>query len=269
MDHSQDRPRARGATRRVHQVGARPARDSPRQAIVGHASSVPSHDDLRDELAAAAREMQEDDSPQAAMERAVTLATQIIPGCEAAGVCVVYRGDRIDTHATSSDSLRQIDALQHELDEGPCLDALRENDTVVSDDLSTDDRWPTWGPQVVERLGLLSSVSYRLYSNDKDLGALNLYGKNRSAFTVEDIHDGLALAAHVGVALAAAQEVEQLEKALGGRTVIGQATGILMERFDLAPDRAFSVLSRMSQQRNVKIRQLAEEIVTTRRIPTT
>ena len=55
----------------------------------------------------------------------------------------------------------------------------------------------------------------------------------------------------------------------GGRTVIGQATGILMERFDLPPDRAFSVLSRMSQQQNVKLRELAEQIVTTRTVPTT
>ncbi len=127
---------------------------------------------------------------------------------------------RIDTHATSTDELRQVDALQHELDEGPCLDALQREDTVRSNDLSAG-----------------------------------------------DIHDGLALAAHVGVALAAAQEVENLEKALGGRTVIGQATGMLMERFDMSSDRAFSVLSRMSQQRNVKLRQLAEQIVTTRSMP--
>ena len=228
-----------------------------------------SQDDFRDELAAAAREMQDDDSPKEAMERAVVVATQIIPGCDEAGVCVVYRGDRIDTHATSSDSLRQIDMLQHKLDEGPCLDALRQDHTVLSNDLSKDDRWPSWGPQVVERLGLRSSVSYRLFSTDANLGALNLYAKEPSGFTDEDIHDGLALAAHVAVALAAAQEVEQLEKALGGRTVIGQATGILMERFDLDPDRAFSVLSRMSQQKNVKLRQLAEQIVTTRTVPTT
>lgn len=234
---------------------------------MGHASPVPPHDDFRDELATAAREMQEDSSPQEAMDRAVIVATKIIPGCDAAGVCVVYRGDRIDTHATSTDDLRQVDALQHELDEGPCLEALRKDHTVVSNDLTTDERWPTWGPEVVERVGMRSSVSYRLYSNDKDLGALNLYGTDTEAFTAEDIQDGLALAAHVGVALAAAQEVEQLEKALSGRTVIGQATGILMERFDLAPDRAFSVLSRMSQQKNVKLRVLAEQIVTTRTVP--
>lgn len=225
--------------------------------------------DFRDELAAAAREMQDDDSPKEAMQRAVQIATQIIPGCDAAGICVVYRGDRIDTHATSDDLVREIDALQHELNEGPCLDALREDHTVISLDLADDDRWPSWGPQVVEKLGLHSSVSYRLYSTDKDLGALNLYGRKASSFSSEDIADGLALAAHVGVALAAAQEVEHLERALSGRTVIGQATGILMERFDLVPDRAFSVLSRMSQQRNVKLRELAEQIVTTRTVPTT
>ncbi len=236
---------------------------------VSHAARVPPHDDFRDELAEAAREMQDDDSPKEAMERAVQIATKIIPGCHAAGICVVHRGERIDTHAASDDLVRRIDALQHELSEGPCLDALRKDHTVVSADLATDARWPSWGPQVVEQVGLSSSVSYRLYSTDKDLGALNLYGTEASAFTSEDIADGLALAAHVAVALAAAQEVEHLEHAMRGRTVIGQATGILMERFDLAPERAFSVLSRMSQQKNVKLRAIADEIVTTRKLPTT
>jgi len=64
------------------------------------------------------------------MERAVAIATEILPGCDAAGVCVVYRGDRIDTHATSADALREVDRLQHELEEGPCLDALQQYDTV-------------------------------------------------------------------------------------------------------------------------------------------
>lgn len=236
---------------------------------VSHAARVPPDDAFRDELAEAAREMQDDDSPKEAMERAVQIATKIIPGCHAAGICVVHRGERIDTHAASDDLVRRIDALQHELSEGPCLDALRKDHTVVSDDLATDARWPSWGPQVVEQVGLSSSVSYRLYSTDKDLGALNLYGTEASAFTSEDIADGLALAAHVAVALAAAQEVEHLEHAMRGRTVIGQATGILMERFDLAPERAFSVLSRMSQQKNVKLRAIADEIVTTRKLPTT
>ncbi len=106
---------------------------------------MPPHDVFRDELAEAARGMQDDDTPREAMERAVQIATRIIPGCHAAGICVVHRGERIDTHAASDDLVRRIDALQHELSEGPCLDALRQDHTVASNDLATDVRWPSWG----------------------------------------------------------------------------------------------------------------------------
>ncbi|HET8981621.1 MAG TPA: GAF domain-containing protein, partial [Pedococcus sp.] len=109
---------------------------------------MPTDEEFNRELAAAAREMQGEDSSRQAMERAVAIATEILPGCDAAGVCVVYRGDRIDTHATSNDTIRQVDALQHELQEGPCLEALRQHDTVQSRDLSVDERWPHWGPEV-------------------------------------------------------------------------------------------------------------------------
>ena len=231
-----------------------------------HAAMVPNHERFDRELAAAARDMQDEDGSRQAMDRAVSIATQILPGCDAAGVCVVYRGERVDTHATSHDALRQVDALQHRLKEGPCLDALRQQDTVQSDDLSIDERWPKWGSEVAS-LGFSSIVSYRLFSTDNTLGALNLYGKSRSAFTADDVHDGFALAAHIGVALAGAQEVENLEKALEGRTVIGQATGILMERFDLTSGRAFWLLSKISQDKNLKLRQLAEQIVQTRAVP--
>ena len=105
------------------------------------------------------------------------------------------------------------------------------------------------------------------FSIGGDLGVLSLYGTSRAAFTIDDVHDGLALAAHVGAALAVELEVEHLEAALRSRTVIGQATGILMERFGMAPDHAFSVLSRLSQQTNVKLRHLAEQIVRTRTLP--
>jgi hypothetical protein len=125
-------------------------------------------------------------------------------------------GKRVDTHATSNDALAQVDALQHELKQGPCLDALRQQDTVHSNDLSTDDRWPKWGPEVASRLGLFSIVSYRLFSTEANLGALNLYGSSKSAFTADDVHDGTALAAHIGVALAGAQEVENLGEGTGG-----------------------------------------------------
>lgn len=228
---------------------------------------MPDSGDFNRELAAAARGMQGEDSSQLAMERAVLVATEILPGCDAAGVCVVHRGERVDTHATSTAALRQVDALQHELTEGPCIDALQQHDTVSSADLSTDARWPQWGTRVADGLGYFSIASYRLFSTGRSLGALNLYGRDKSAFTSDDIEDGVALAAHVAVALAGAQQVENLERAVGNRTIIGQATGILMERFDLTSDRAFGALTRLSQQQNVKLRQVARQIVETRELP--
>ena len=204
-----------------------------------------------------------------AMDRAVIIATKILPGCDAAGVCVIHNGDRIATHAVSVDALREVDALQHLLSEGPCIDALQHHDIVHSADLTNDERWPHWGPLVALRQGFFSILSYRLFSIGPNLGAMSLYGRSKSAFTTNDVHTGLALASHVGVALSGAQEVEHLLKALGSRAVIGQATGIVMERFDMPPDRAFDVLRRLSQNRNVKLRALAEQIVTTRTVPIT
>jgi AmiR/NasT family two-component response regulator len=96
---------------------------------------------------------------------------------------------------------------------------------------------------------------------------MNLYSTKPDAFGADDIANGEALAAHVGVALAAAQNAEHLETAIINRTVIGRAEGILMERFDITADVAFAVLRRVSQSRNVKLNRVAEELVRTRLTP--
>lgn len=92
-----------------------------------------------------------------------------------------------------------------------------------------------------------------------------MYSQSRDAFDDDAREEGLAIAAQVAIAVAAAQQVQHLHTAVDSRTVTGQATGILMERFDLEPHRAFSVLVRLSSQRNVKLRELAAEIVANRR----
>ncbi|MDP3894799.1 GAF and ANTAR domain-containing protein [Nocardioides sp.] len=228
---------------------------------------MPSPEMFNRALADAAREMQAEGSTQEAMEAAVEIATKIISGCDMAGVSII-RSDGVDTPATSHPQLREADEYQFKLSEGPCYDTLDEHDTVTSSDLSTDSRWPRWGPQLADELGLFSVLSYRLFSEGGTIGALNLYGAGRAAFSSEDVYDGWALAAHIAVALAAAQEIEHLEKAVGSRTVIGQATGIVMERYDLDADEAFRVLARLSSEQNVKLRVLAQQVVQTRRLPT-
>lgn len=218
------------------------------------------------QLAAAARAMQGETGTQHTLEQAVASATEIVHGCDMAGVSVVHPGG-IDTPAASDEALARIDGLQYEIGEGPCLDALQQHETVSSPDLGEDQRWPKWGRTVVEELGLHSVLSYRLYSTKNTLGALNLYAHRVDAFDSDDVYNGLALAAHVGVALAGAQKAEHLERAITNRTVIGQAEGILMERFDISAERAFAVLRRVSQERNVKLHRVAEELVDTRRVP--
>jgi GAF domain-containing protein len=218
------------------------------------------------QLAEAARSMQGKASTQEVLDEAVVVATEIIEGCDLAGMSVV-NPDGIDTPAASSEALKRLDELQFELKEGPCFDALRKHEFVLSRDLATDDRWPTWGPHVVRELGVASILSFRLFAAEYSLGAMNLYSHSTDAFDTEDIYNGEALAAHVGVALAEAQNVTHLQTAITVRTVIGQAEGILMERFDLSPAQAFAVLRRFSQNRNIKLNRVAEELVRTRETP--
>lgn len=219
-----------------------------------------------DQLADAARSMQGWSSTQLTLEKVVLVATEIIQGCDFVGISIVH-SDGIDTPVGSGETLNRIDELQFVLKEGPCFDALRMHEIVHSRDLANDERWPRWGPMVAKEAGVASIVSYRLYTTRDTLGAMNLYSAELDAFDADDINNGQALAAHVGVALAASQHAENLETAISNRTMIGRAEGILMERFGIAPDQAFAVLRRVSQRRNVKLNRVAEELVVTRETP--
>ena len=218
------------------------------------------------QLADAARSMQGWASTQQTLDKVVVVATEMIHGCDLAGISVVHPGG-IDTPAGSDEALRRIDELQFTLKEGPCFDALRTHETVHSRDLATDERWPTWGPLVAKEIGVVCIVSYRLFTSADTLGAMNLYSRSHEAFDPDDVYNGQALAAHVAVALAASQNAEHLELAISNRTVIGRAEGILMERFNIPPDQAFAVLRRVSQHRNVKLNRVAEELVRTGKTP--
>ena len=123
---------------------------------------------------------------------------------------------------------------------------------------------------MAEQLEIRSSLSFRLFTReDHSWGALNVYSRHPHAFTDEDVVHGQTIAAMAAVVLAKSVNDEQLVRALETRTHIGQATGILMERYDLDAERAFEVLRRISSQTNIKLRDLAVQVVTTRRLPAT
>ena len=223
-------------------------------------------DEFSQQLAEAARAMQGGTSTRETLDKIVHAAIEVVRACDLVGISLVHPGG-IDTPAGNDEALNVIDALQFRLHEGPCYDALRSQETVVSSDLATDERWPRWGPLVAKEIGVASVASYRLFTTESSLGAMNLYSRRADAFDADDVYIGQALAAHAAMALAASQNVEHLELAIAHRTVIGQAEGILMERFDLGAAQAFAVLRRLSQARNVKLNHIAEELVRTRETP--
>jgi AmiR/NasT family two-component response regulator len=110
-------------------------------------------------------------------------------------------------------------------------------------------------------------MSIRLFTDHENLGALDVYARKPDAFTHEDLLDGLIVGAHAAVALSASLEEDHLRRAMDTRRMIGEATGILRERFGLSTDQAFGVLRRMSQTHNIKLYQVAQTLIETGRLP--
>lgn len=219
-------------------------------------------------LADAVRDLDAQADPPHTLQRLVDIAPDFFGSSDFVGVSLVERGT-ISTPAASSEELRELDEAQYALGEGPCREAIRTEATIIVGDLATDPRWPRWGQAMVSELGIRSSLSFRLFTSDDDTwGALNIYSTQPHAFTHEDVSHGQTIAAMAAVALARSIKDEQLAQALETRTVIGQATGVLMERFDLSPEAAFDVLRRISSHHNVKLRDLAADVVRTREVPT-
>ena len=221
---------------------------------------------LNAELAAAARAMADQRGTSDTLGRALRAATDIIGGCELAGVSVVTRTG-IETIAGTSDALRKIDQLQHDLEEGPCRDALRQLEVVTSGDLAHDERWPLWGARIADELGILSCAGFRLFTTGRSIGAMTLYSTRAGAFDDGAVADGQLLAAHVAVAYAASRREDQLTEAVSSRTTIGTALGVLMERYSLDSDRAFEVLCRTASETKSKLYVVAKHLVETGELP--
>ncbi len=214
----------------------------------------------------AARDLQDEGDTQHTLERGLAIAVRLIPSCAYAGISVVGADGRIDTPASTDPLVARIDELQYRVRQGPCLDAIARSEIVSSTDLREEDRWPRWTPEVVG-LGVLSMLCVRLYTTRNTLGALNLLATRPHAFDEDAVVTAGHLAAHLAVALAEAQHAADLHSRALDRSVLGQAEGILMERFSLTPRRAFEVLSRVAQDHHAPLRRVAAELVRTRATP--
>ncbi|MFS0884834.1 GAF and ANTAR domain-containing protein [Aeromicrobium sp. 179-A 4D2 NHS] len=186
-----------------------------------------------------------------------------IRGCEFAGLSLTTKDGGITTPACSDEVVLRADALQNELGEGPCLRAAWEERVVHSADLTADPRWPVWGPRVAQREGIHSILCVQLFTFEDTLGGMNMYSTRKHGFDASDVDEATALAAHIAIAVSSAETQAHLTRALDARTVIGQAVGIIMERYKLDSSSAFRVLVRTSSHANIKLRRIAQELVET------
>lgn len=198
---------------------------------------------------------------QAVVDLAISTST-----APRASVTLVKDRYSLETAARSDDLVNQADQLQYDLDEGPCLAAAEDGGVWLIPDTATDERFPRWSPAVAE-LGLRSVLSIHLFTQRQVLGALNLYFDEPQQFTAEHIEVAKVVAAHASVAMARLRGQMDLWQAIDSRHLVGQAQGILIERFGLNSEKAFEVLRRYSQQHNTKLRDVAAALIETGALP--
>ena len=203
---------------------------------------------------------------QQTLQKIVDLAVETMESCDHAGVTFL-KGKVVSNPAASDDVPRTVDAIQSETDEGPCLSAIREHEVFRTGDLSQETRWPNFSARAHRETGITSMLCFRLFVEGDTLGALNLYSKAADAFDDQDCATGSVFAAHAAVALSSALHDEQMDDALKSRDVIGQAKGLIMAREGVDADRAFDMLRRASQRLNVKLRDLATDMVNAQEKP--
>jgi transcriptional regulator with GAF, ATPase, and Fis domain len=186
-------------------------------------------------------------------------SSQLVEGCDAAGI-LILQGKRVQSLAPTDRLVRDSDQLQEHLGEGPCFDTAhsQEGERVfrIADLTENHQRWPSYAPKAHE-LGVGSMMGFLLYTEDEDLGALNLYSRRPGAFTEASEMAGWLLASHAAVAFSSARTDAQMQQAVATRHVIGEAMGILMGGHHLTEEQAFDMLRRYSQENNIKLREVA------------
>ncbi len=226
--------------------------------------------DLAVVFADIARQLQTEDSPEKVQQQITRAAVDTVQGCDHAAISLVRRHGGIETVAATDDVPPRVDAIQYEVGQGPCVDAIDEQDTYLIDDLAADQRWPSFSHRAAEETGVRSMLSLRLFVDTDTIGALNLYSRKADAFDEHACAVGAVLAAHAAIAVQAARDrarAEQLEQAVQSNREIGMALGVIMARGRLTREEAFAVLRRASQHLNRKLRDVATEVVDTGQLP--
>lgn len=218
-------------------------------------------------LADVARDLVNQDSIDSTLDRIVAHTTHLVEGCTAASVLVLDHG-KPRTLASTGAQAAAVDRVQAELRQGPCYTAVLDRHRVYRlTDTGAAEQWPELAAKA-HALGVGSMLGFLLYTNGNDnLGALNLYGAGRQAFGERAEHLGWVVASYCAVALSVARHEDAMQRALRNSRAIGIAVGILMNRYRIVEDEAFALLSGYSQDHNIRVHELAEDVRRTGDLP--
>jgi GAF domain-containing protein len=207
------------------------------------------------------------DSVEQFLHEMAILAARLVGGDLSCGMTMRSNGRPV-TVACSDPVAAKVDAIQYELDHGPCLHAMRDGHVVCIEDTAVKTRWPEFERRAASH-GIRSCLALPLRSENRRIGALNLYARDASAFgaaeaqRAADFAENATGALTLAIRLAShAALIEQLRSSLASRTVIDQALGIVMAREQCTQARAFAILRSASQHSNVKLRDVASAIIT-------
>jgi hypothetical protein len=195
------------------------------------------------------------------LEAITAAAVDTLASVDYVSISLTREDGQIITLAPTAPLAAEADAMQYSLGEGPCLEAALDVPLVLSEDLARDVRWPSYGPMAA-RAGLHSQVAFQFrVTEDHVRGALNLYADRPGALDAATLQLGALFATQVAIAMGWVRHEEDLQATLYTRQEIGVATGILMERYSLTRERAFTFLVRTSQTGDLMLRDVATMIV--------
>jgi GAF domain-containing protein len=203
----------------------------------------------------------EDARLQPTLDVIVANAAAAHPAAQDAGV-ILFTGGKLVPQATTGHAPQVLDLKQQETGDGPCIEAARTQTLVQVTNTSDDIRWPQFCA-TARACDVRSLLCMPLWINERHLGALTLYSPQAEAFSPGDTRLISLFATLAALALHEAQRTDQLREAISRRDLIGQAKGILMERYRISGDAAFATLARASQAANVKLAEVARQLTET------
>jgi hypothetical protein len=190
-------------------------------------------------------------------------AVDVIPGADHACISTLVGDEQLRTQAANDDIARQMDRLESEAHEGPCVDSILEDSVQHDSDISNGTKWPKLAELTLERTPVRGMIGYQLVNGLGSRAAFNVFSDTAGALTRDSVDVGAVLAAFASVSLAAAERqttAENLRKGLESNREIGKAIGLLMAAHEVSDEEAFQILKSASSRTNTKLASLANQI---------